>query len=107
MSDAPRLTKEKARRAIRTTLLLLATLAVVIFAACHPGKRLTKENVDQVMDGMAKKQVESILGVPTTVDTKDFAGIKKTTYLYTQGQDTVTIVFKEDKVESKETTLTE
>ena len=56
---------------------------------------------------MAKKQVESILGLPTSVDTKDFVVMKKTTYVYRQGDDTVTIVFKEDKVESKESTLTE
>ena len=54
---------------------------------------------------MAKKQVESILGPPTTIDAKDFATLRKTTYIYTQGKDTVTVTFKDDKVESKETTL--
>ncbi len=107
MSEAPRSTKEKARRALRPALLGVVTLTFVVIAACNPGKRITKANVDQVQDGMAKKQVESILGVPSSVDTKDFVVMKKTTYVYTQGQDTVTIVFKEDKVESKETTLTE
>ena len=56
---------------------------------------------------MAKKQVESILGMPTSVDTKDFELKRKTTFVYTQGKDSVTIVFWEDRVESKETTLTE
>ncbi len=84
----------------------LLVLALVGLIACQPGKRLRKANVDQVTDGMAKKQVESILGVPTTVDTKDFVVMKKTTYVYRQGDDTVTIVFKDDKVESKESTLT-
>jgi len=85
---------------------LLAT-GLLMLPACQPGKRLTKANVDQVAEGMAKKQVESILGMPTTVDTKDFVVMKRTTYLYSQGKDTVTIKFKEDKVESKETTLTD
>ncbi len=107
MSAAPRFTKETARRAVRPALLLVATLTFVVIAACNPGKRITKVNVDQVQDGMAKKQVESILGAPTSVDTKDFVVMKKTTYVYKQGSDTVTIVFKEDKVESKESTLTE
>ena len=71
------------------------------------GNRIRKANVDQVTEGMAKKQVESILGPPTTIDTKDFVVMKKTTYVYTQGKDTVTIVFKEDKVQSKDSTLTE
>ena len=107
MSAAPRFTREAARRAVRPGLIFLATLAFVIVAACNPGQRITKANVDQVAEGMAKKQVESILGVPTSIDTKDFVVMKKTTYVYTQGQDTVTIVFKEDKVESKVSTLTE
>ena len=107
MSAAPRFTKETARRAVRPVLLLLATLTFVVVAACNPGKRLRKANVDQVTNGMAKKQVESILGVPTSVDTKDFEVKRKTTFVYIQGNDTVTIVFWEDRVESKETTLTE
>ncbi len=64
-----------------------------------------KANVDQVERGMAKKQVESILGPPTTVETKDLLGLKKTIYLYTQGKDSVTVTFRDDKVESKESTL--
>lgn len=107
MNDAPGFTRERARRVARPALLILVTIIFVVIAACHPGKRLKKVNVDQVQEGMAKKQVESILGVPTTIDTKDFVVMKKTTFVYQQGDDTVTIVFKEDKVESKATTLTE
>jgi hypothetical protein len=51
--------------------------------------------------------VESILGMPTTIDTRDFVLTRKTTYVYTQGKDTVTVVFKEDKVQSKDSTLTD
>ncbi len=81
--------------------MLAACLAL---GGCQ-SKRLTKANVDQVSEGMSKKQVESILGPPTAVDTKDFIVMKKTIYTYRQGDDSVTVTFKEDKVQSKESTL--
>lgn len=89
------------------TLHLLALLALCFLggAGCQPGRRLTKANVDQVAEGMARKQVESILGLPTSVEMKDFAAAKKTTYLYAQGKDTVIVIFQDDKVASTETTL--
>jgi outer membrane protein assembly factor BamE (lipoprotein component of BamABCDE complex) len=85
----------------RLLLLLLFALAV----SCTPGKRITKANVDQVTEGMSKKQVESILGPPTSINNEDFVIMKKTTYVYRQGNDTVTIVFKDDKVQAKDSTL--
>ena len=85
----------------RFLLVLLLALAV----SCTPGKRITKANVDEVTEGMSKKQVESILGPPTSLSTEDFVIMKKTTYIYRQGKDTVTIVFKDDKVQSKDSTL--
>lgn len=83
----------------------IAVAASFLFSGCYAGQRLTKANVDAVAEGMSKKQVESILGPPTTIDTKDFVLFKKTTYIYTQGNDSVTIVFKEDKLQSKDSTL--
>ena len=83
----------------------MAIATVLMFNGCHIGPRLTKANVDQVTEGMAKKQVESILGPPTATDTTDLILLKKTTYTYRQGQDTVTVFFKDDKVQSKESTL--
>ena len=85
-------------------------LLVILFAiavSCSPGKRITKANVDAVEEGMSKKQVESILGPPTSIDNKDFIIMKKTTYVYRQGKDSVTVVFKDDKVQSKESTLSD
>lgn len=86
--------------AARLVLLLFIALSV----SCS-SKRITKANVDQVTDGMSKKQVESILGPPTSVNTQDLVIAKKTTYIYRQSKDTVTIVFKDDKVQSKDSTL--
>ena len=86
----------------RFVLVLLLLLSV----ACV-GRRLTKANVDEVAEGMSKKQVESILAPPTNIDNKDFIVMKKTTYVYRQGKDTVTIVFKDDKVTDKQSTLSD
>ena len=95
---------------IATRLLrIVAIVATLTFAlaACNSAKRLTKANVEEVAEGMSKKQVESILGPPTTIDSKDFVVLKKTTYIYDQGKESVIIVFKDDKVQSKVSTLSE
>jgi outer membrane protein assembly factor BamE (lipoprotein component of BamABCDE complex) len=90
-------------RAFKTATRFVRILSIVVLfaalAACNSSKRLRKANVDEVAEGMSKKQVESILGPPTTVD--------KTTYVYTQGKESVTITFKDDKVQSKASTLSE
>jgi len=88
--------------ASRFVLVLLLVLCV----SCS-SKRITKANVDQVTEGMSKKQVESILGPPTSLSTEDFVIMKKTTYVYRQGKDTITIVFKDDKVQSKDSPLSD
>ena len=82
------------RPAARFALVLLIALSL----SCS-SKRIAKANVDHVTEGMSKKQVESILGPPTS--------LSKTTYTYRQGKDTVTIVFKDDKVQSKDSTLSD
>ena len=89
----------------RLSRLLLLLLLVLSIGGCV-GRRITKANVDEVAENMSKKQVESILGPPTELDNKDFIILKKTTYIYRQGKDTVTIVFKDDKVVEKQSTLT-
>ena len=81
-------------------------MLVLLLGGCA-GRRITKANVDEVAEGMSKKQVESILGPPSELDNKDFVILKKTTYVYHQGKDTVTIVFKDDKVVEKQSTLTD
>ena len=85
---------------------LLLILLLMLLLSCV-GRRITKANVDEVAEGMSKKQVESILGPPTELDNKDFVIMKKTTYIYRQGKDAVTIVFKDDKVVEKQSTLTD
>ena len=87
-------------------LASIMTALACALTACN-AKRLTKANVAEVTEGMAKKQVESILGPPTSIDSKDFVVMKKTTYVYDQGKESVTVVFKDDKVQSKASTLSE
>src|ERR1051325_9289032 len=89
----------------RYTVKAAGALLLIVFACTTPGcsdKRITKANVDEVTEGMSKKQVESILGPPTSIDSKDFVVSKTTTYVYRQGKDTVTIVFKDKKLQSKD-----
>jgi hypothetical protein len=86
-------------RASRLLLVLVLALGV----SCSPSKRITKANVDAVEQGMSRKQVESILGTPTSITNEQI--MKQTTYVYQQGQDSVTIVFIDDKLQSKESTL--
>ena len=90
---------------LRSISRFLLVLALALGVSCTPGKRITKANVEEVEEGMSKKQVESILGHPTSVSNDDLVIMKKTTYVYRQGKDSVTIVFKDDKVQSKESTL--
>ena len=95
---------------IRHSSFVISTLRfllVLVLCVSCVGRRITKANVDEVAEGMSKKQVESILGPPTELDNKDFVIMKKTTYVYRQGNDTVTIVFKDDKVTEKQSTLTD
>ncbi len=92
---------------IARLLSVIGVVALLGLGGGCSGKRISKANVNEVTEGMSKKQVESILGPPTSIDNKDFIVMKKTTYVYRQGNDTVTLVFKDDKLESKDSTLSE
>ena len=89
---------------MRSRFLILLLSALFALSACH-GKRLTKANVDEVAKGMTRKQVESILGLPTSIDGTEQSASKKVTYIYQQADESVTIVFVNDEVSSKESTL--
>jgi outer membrane protein assembly factor BamE (lipoprotein component of BamABCDE complex) len=90
--------------AVRISFVFVLVLLLLIEVSCSEN-RLRKANVDQVVEGMSKKQVESILGPPTDIDNTDFIIMKKTTYVYRQDNGTVTIVFKDDKVSDKYSNL--
>ena len=86
-------------------LLLLVSLSL---GGCNrglSGSKLTTANYDQVSLGMSKAQVETILGPPTTAETKDMIIFKKTTYRYEDGKKFAIVTFKNDEVDSKDTNL--
>ena len=60
--------RTKILRNIARSLGIAIALSFAV-TACNAEKRLTKANVAEVTEGMSKKQVESILGPPTSVDT--------------------------------------
>src|SRR5438270_13670016 len=101
-----KLTKKRrisAPNSMKPVQIISSVMAMLLFACSN--QRLTPANVDQVTEGMSKKQVESILGPPTNVDTKDFLLLKRTTYAYHQPNGSVTVLFKDDKVVAKSSTL--
>ncbi len=89
------------------TLLFLAIL-LTGFTACDrtiSGSKLTQANYDHITTGMSKSQVETILGKPTTIDSKDFLIMKKTTFRYEDGDRFVMVTFKNDEVDAKDSNL--
>ena len=56
---------------LRSISRFLLVIVLVLGVSCTPGKRITKANVEEVEEGMSKKQVESILGHPTSVTNED------------------------------------
>jgi outer membrane protein assembly factor BamE (lipoprotein component of BamABCDE complex) len=94
-------------KSLRQTIARLTLVVLIALSVSCIGKRITKANVDEVTEGMSKKQVESILGQPTSSKMEDPTITRQTTYVYRQGKDTVTIVFKDDKVQSKDSTISD
>ena len=91
---------------LRFTLPVLALLSL---GACNrdmlSGSKLTSANYDQITLGMSKAQVQTILGAPTTIDSKDLVIFKKTTFRYEDGKKFAIVTFKNDEVDSKDTNL--
>jgi len=85
--------------------LFCATLALLSLGGCDrdllSGSKLTSANYDQITLGMSKTQVETILGAPATIDSKN----QKTIFRYENGKKFAIISFKNDEVDSKDTNL--
>lgn len=101
----PRVSRNLVAPILKRGAALLAALTLSLGITNCLDKHIRKANVDEVAEGMATKQVESILGQPT-VEKRDPV-TKTTAYIYRQGKESVTIVFKDDKVQSKQSTLSE
>jgi len=84
-------------------------MAILVLAACNrnvlSGSKLTLDNYNQITTGMSKGQVETILGSPTSMETKDMLIFKKTTWRYEDGPKFAQITFKNDEVDGKDTNL--
>ena len=95
--------------ALKTHSWLLFIAIVLLAVGCDrsglSGSKLTSVNYDQVSIGMSKSQVETILGKPTSIETKDMVLFKKTTYRYEDGKKFAMISFKNDEVDGKDTNL--
>lgn len=89
--------------------LAMGTLSLTLLEGCNrngqsvlSASKVNKANFDQIHTGMSKNQVETILGSPTTAETKDMLIFKKTTYRYEDGSKFISISFKNDEVSDKE-----
>jgi len=98
------------RRSLLAGLLaVFALTAVATLDGCKSGpmSTLTQENLDKIQPDMSSAQVKAILGEPTETKTEPIpiVGGTKTTYTYTNNQDRVVIVLKNDNVQTKEGTF--
>ena len=96
------------------TAVTLSTSLLVGFTACDrngnvvsPVKtKLTADNIAKIQAGMNRTQVEALLGPPTTVgETKQFGIFTKTTVTYVEGKDSLEVVYKNQEVEEKHSTV--
>jgi SmpA / OmlA family len=96
-----------------SALVAFLTAAALVLTGCDrhgssvlSTSKITAANYDQVRLGMSKAQVESILGPPTTAETKDMVIFKKTTYRYEDGTKFILLTFKNEELDSKDGNLT-
>lgn len=86
--------------------MVLALVTAVSWSACGGGSplTLTQANLDKIHDGMSSTEVKTILGDPTDSKSEPIplVGGTKTTYTYVNKEDSVTIVLKNDTVQTKE-----
>jgi hypothetical protein len=96
-----------------SALVAFLMAGALVLAACDrhgslmpSTSKITAANYDQIRLGMSKAQVESILGPPTTAETKDMVIFKKTTYRYEDGSKFILLTFKNEELESKDGNIT-
>ncbi len=90
------------------TTTAVPTTTVVPVAPAVPALPLSKislANYNLVRLGMTRNQVQTILGPPTSAETKDLVIFKKTTYRYEDGARFIELTFKNDELDSKDSNL--
>jgi SmpA / OmlA family len=85
---------------------LVSLFALFVLSACGGGSpaTLTQENLDKIKPDMSSQEVKSILGEPTDSKSEPIpiVGGTKTTYVYSNKEDRVVIILKNDNVQTKE-----
>ena len=81
-----------------------AAVILVAVALCSCGKRVTNSNLDRVKADMSTKEVESILGIPSRVESppelksQEVKTLSVTRYVYEQDGKRVTLTFVGDRL---------
>jgi hypothetical protein len=93
----------------RCGLYLLCAFCIAL-TGCNSGgplSRISQDNLDKVQNDMSSAQVKAILGDPTDSQSQPIpiVGGTKTTYTYVDNQNHITIILKNDQVQSKEGTF--
>ncbi len=93
--------------AVPTTTVVPIARAVPVAPAVSvlPLSKISLANYNLVRLGMTKNQVQTILGAPTSAETKDLVIFKKTTYRYEEGARFIEFTFKNDELDSKDSNL--
>ena len=89
-------------------LSLIWVLGVLLLGGCNSGRPISKvnrTNFDQIHETASKQEVQAILGPPTSTSTEDKIIYKRTTWRYTEGDKYINLTFKNDELDSKDTTL--
>jgi len=88
----------------------MALFTLLALNACGGGSpfTLTQENLEKIHRDMSSREVKSILGEPTETKSEPIplVGGTKTTFVYSNKQDRVVIVLKNDNVQTKEGNFT-
>jgi len=77
---------------------------MVTLSGCNPHASLNQSNLDKVKEGMSSGEVKAVLGIPNETKSEPIpiVGGTKTTLNYNSGDNSITIVLKNDTVQTKE-----
>ena len=95
--------------------LLIVCMVPLTFTACDKqgnaivtpsNSKLTPANVAKMQKGMTRTQVVALFGQPTTIgDVKEYPFFKKQTVTYVEGQQSLSVTYKNDEVEEFNSTV--